>query len=458
MEKIRFEGKKIHMAGIGGIGMSGVAQWLKALGADVSGTDLQESEPVMKLRASGIEVTVTAEPLLPPETELLVYSDAIRPEHPLRAAAKEKGLPAVSYAEALGALTEGLKLAAVSGSHGKSTCSSLIASLLLSVKADPTVLVGTLMPELGGSNFRFGAGSLAVVEADEYREHFLHLSPAVSVVLNIDHDHVDYFNTPAAYRDAFGKFAERTLGGGLIVMHAPVRALLEKELAGRRFVTFGIAPEESADITAQNIESGARGTAFTLAVRGKEIGRVESPFFGRHNVLNVLAALAVMDEFGFGFAETIGSVPRFRGIWRRFENIGEIYGATAVSDYAHHPREVAALIEAAKQRFPRRAVIVFEPHQISRTEYFGEEFCEALARADEAIVVETYRVPGREEKGSRPLSFWADRINAMGGKAHYAKDPAEALSLLKKIMNGAEAVVFAGAGSMDAAVREALRK
>lgn len=360
--------QRIYLVGIGGIGMSALAQLLQHEGKDVSGTDRDDSPTVEMLTKKGIEVTIGVGGM-PEGTELLIYSDAVPATHDIRVAAREAGIPEFSYFEALGEISRGKRTVAVSGTHGKTTTTGMLAKILSDAGQRPTAIVGSIVRDFG-SNFLAGDDDLFVVEACEYRDHLLRLDPEILVITNIELDHTDYFPDLAALKETFRKAAEKVPAHGAVITNPndPVIADVIKNISARVFDYTQMA-----------------------------IGQLQ--LVGEFNRENARAALAAAH---LAFPELsleagVQSLSQCKGSWRRFEYKGETpQGALVYDDYAHHPTAIAKTIDAAREKFPEKKILVaFHPHLYSRTKSLLYEFAAALAKADEAIVAPIYAA--REE-------------------------------------------------------------
>lgn len=464
------QGMNIFCLGIGGIGLSGAAQWLKELGCDVSGSDRTESAVTKMLFAQGINVQIELETdRVPLDADFVVYSDALPFEHPARVYAREHNIREMSYAQCLGLLTESYRCIAVAGSHGKSTTTALIAHILTEAGLDPTVVVGTKVPTLGNVNFRFGKSDIVVVEADEFRSHFLELSPEVAIVNNIDHDHVDVFPTLASYVDAFRKFVAKIKAGGELILGAgdAYTAELIEQRDDIKISTFEFKNKEIASVApmatsqrpnfAVNFQKYEDGRQyFSVTHDDISLGEFNVAFPGEHMLLDAVAALAAVSHFGVDNEKIRNAMATFRGTWRRFELLGKYKSATVISDYAHHPTEVKALLLGARQAFPAKKItLVFQPHQSSRTQAFGKEFIDALSLADEIILIDVFSVAGRDN----PKDFvsdraWVETLKEQGKEAYFAQDLAQAEKMLRETEPTDEIILLAGAGSIDQLARK----
>jgi UDP-N-acetylmuramate--alanine ligase len=384
----------VHFVGIGGAGMSPLAELLAREGRAVSGSDLLDGETTSHLRSVGVKVSIGHDARNLGKPAIVVYSAAVRPDNPELVAARTAGIPLVRRADLLGALMRQKRGVAVSGAHGKTTTTAMIGAVLTAAGLDPTVIVGGSFRG-GGSNLRPGRGDVLVAEADEYDRAFHALAPALAVITNVDLEHLDTYRDLDDLQAAFARFADSVGPEGAVVAgidSASVAAIVPRLRA--RCVTFGIG--KPADVEAGGIEVSDAGTRFTAVFRdGRSIAvRLRVP--GTHNVRNALAAIAVAGELGVPLATTAAALGDFPGMARRFEVVGERDGVLVVDDYAHHPTEIAATLSAARQLYRgRRIVVVFQPHLYSRTRDLARDFGTALLGADVALVAPIY--PSREQ-------------------------------------------------------------
>jgi UDP-N-acetylmuramate--alanine ligase len=386
---------RVHFVGIGGAGMSGIAEILLAHGLAVSGCDQAASEVTERLRQLGAKVWEGHSPEHLEEVELVVISSAVADGNPEVQAARRRGIPVVRRAEMLGELMRFQYGIAVAGTHGKTTTTSLAGTVLSEAGLDPTVIVGGRL-RLSGTGARLGRGQYLVAEADEFDRSFLRLTPVLAVITTIDRDHLDTYRDLSEIADAFVNFASRVpfFGRVIVCLDDPqVRHILPR-LADRRVVTYGLSPQ--AELQAVDVEALAWGSRFAVrSLRGGLLGTVELPVPGRHNVANALAAIAVGLTLRIGWTAIADALAGFKGVHRRFEPLGSWHGAAVVDDYAHHPTEVTATLDAARLTFPRARVhAVFQPHLFSRTRDLAEELGHALLGADQAVVTDVY--PSRE--------------------------------------------------------------
>jgi len=385
-----------HFVGIGGAGMSGIAEVLLGYDLRVSGCDQAQSETTERLERLGVEIHRGHSPDHLAGVDLVVKSSAIPEDAPEILAARSRGVTVVRRAEMLAELMRLKYGIAVAGTHGKTTTTSLVGTVLTEAGLDPTVIVGGRM-RVSGTGARVGKSDYLVAEADEFDRSFLRLMPILAVVTSIDRDHLDTYGDLDAIREAFVDFAGRVpfFGQVILCLDDPNnQAILPRLARDHRVVTYGLSPQ--AELSAHDLELSPEGCRFTVVRGGRRLGTLTVPMPGAHNVRNTLAAAAVGLAVGLDFDKIAAALATFRGVHRRFERIGTFRGATVIDDYAHHPTEVAATLQAARQAFPRGAVhAVFQPHLYSRTQAHAEDFGRALLEADDAVVTAVYA--SREE-------------------------------------------------------------
>ncbi len=388
--------RRVHFVGIGGVGMSGLAEILSSVGLTVTGSDLREGEETLRLRGLGIPVFAAghrAEHVA--GADVVVYSSAVAEENPELVAARIAGVPVIKRAEMLAEVMRVKTGIAIAGSHGKTTTTSMTGAILQAAGLDPTIVVGGRVRAMG-TNACLGKGEYLVAEADEFDRSFLKLRPVVAVVNNIDLEHLDTYRDLADLKASFAEFASTVpfFGAALLGLDDPNVQEIRPLLATRvRVGTFGLTPQ--ADVTARDLGLERNGSRFTAVADGEVLGPVEVSLPGLHNVKNALAAIAVSRELDVPFEACVKTLSTFAGVARRFERKGERSGVLVVDDYAHHPTEVAATLGAARQAHPeRRLVVVFQPHLFSRTRDQAEGFGAALLAADAVYVLPVY--PSRE--------------------------------------------------------------
>jgi len=438
---------RIHLIGIGGSGMCGIAEVLLNMGYQVSGSDLKTSETTDRLVELGGRVFAGHAPSNVEGAQVVVFSTAVRGDNAELRAAMAAGIPVIGRAEMLAELMRMKYGIAVGGSHGKTTTTSLIASVLARGGLDPTIVVGGRLHAIG-SNARLGHGRFLVAEADESDGSFLRLAPALTVITNIDREHMDHYKDTAELRQAFVYFANRVpfYGASVLCVDDPVvRAILPE--VTRRTLTYGLA--EDAEIRATDVELGAGGARFTVHAFGSLLGEVRLRLHGRHNVLNALAALAVGREIEIGFEHMAEALEGFTGVGRRFELKGEVAGVRVIDDYAHHPTEIRATLAAARAAAPAgRVLVIFQPHRYSRTQALAGEFGQAFGDADRVWVLDVYAagevpLPGI---GGRTV---VDSAHAAGARhVAWAEDPAAAVREAVEAACPGDRVMVLGAGDV----------
>jgi len=410
MTAINFD-KRFHFIGIGGAGLSAIARVLLEQGAKVSGSDLVASPVLEALAGDGADVAVGHSARNVNGADVLVVSSAVPEQNVEIQAARAAGMPILRRPAFLGQLMQGKRGIAVAGTHGKTTTTAMIASILMQAGHDPTFIVGGVIEGLG-TNARAGDGQLFVIEADEYDRTFLSLTPEIAVITNVEHDHPDCYPTFGECRAAFEAFAELLPGDGLLVTCGddPVaREIGERQIERRRVAFFGLG--EGADWRAEEIQPNFAGGVDFLAVHeGETRGLVRLRVPGAHNASNAMAALAIADALGIPFRVCREALTEFRGVSRRFEVKGEADGVMVIDDYAHHPTEIQATLAAARDRYGGvRLWAVWQPHTYSRTRQLLAEFAESFGEADRVIVLPIYAARETDTLGVSARDV-ADRI------------------------------------------------
>ncbi|MCO4771724.1 MAG: UDP-N-acetylmuramate--L-alanine ligase [Deltaproteobacteria bacterium] len=381
--------RRIHFIGIGGIGMSGIAEVLNNLGYDVSGSDLRTSEVTRRLESLGVRVIQGHAPSNVLGAHVVVRSTAVKSDNPEVAEARDLGIPVIRRAEMLAELMRMKRGVAVAGTHGKTTTTSLLAAVFEAGGLDPTVVVGGKLNSVG-TNAVLGRGEWMLAEADESDGSFLMLSPILAIVTNIDPEHLDHYGSTEALEAAFVQFMNRVPFYGAAVLcidHPRIQKLLPQ--VGKRYVTYGLSSQ--ADFRAVDISVSGGVSRFSV-MRGEEfLGPVALKIPGRHNVLNALATIATGFEAEIPFPVIQKALEGFEGVQRRFTIRGEIGGVTVVDDYAHHPEEIRATLSAARENYDRRIVAVWQPHRYSRVQDLREDFMRAFNDADVVCVMDVYR-------------------------------------------------------------------
>jgi UDP-N-acetylmuramate--alanine ligase len=374
--------------GIGGVGMSGIAEVLLDHGFEVTGSDLKENEYTRYLSDKGARILFGHRPENVEGADVVVFSTAVPADNPEVAEARSRTIPVIPRAEMLGELMRLKDGIAIAGSHGKTTTTSLVATVLRDAALDPTVVIGGKLNVLGSGAAR-GAGDLLVAEADESDGSFLHLTPAIAVITNIDPEHLDHYGSFERVQQAFVQFANRVPFYGLVVGcldHPRVQEILPQ--IEKRTATYGLATQ--ADYRARNPRFDGLRATFEVTRRGESLGEFCVPMPGIHNVLNALATIAVADELQVPQDRVRASLENFGGVQRRFTILGERGGVTLVDDYGHHPAEIEATLEAAQRAYGSRLVVAFQPHRYSRTQSLFEELTRAFNRADVLLITDVY--------------------------------------------------------------------
>jgi UDP-N-acetylmuramate--alanine ligase len=428
--------------------MCGIAEVLIAQGLTVSGCDLAENERTRRLADLGAEIYHGHDRAHLAGVDGLVVTAAVSLTHPELAAAAERGLPIVRRSEMLGELMRDKKGVAIAGTHGKTTTTAIIGHLLTFAGVDPTVIVGGRAHFLG-AHARIGETPLLVCEADEYDRSFLELTPYLAVITNIESDHLDCYESVDELHATFAAFANRTsVHGAAIVCADDPGAWNLREQLRRRVVGYGMSDE--AEVRLEITRSGTRGTEFTVSRRGDRLGDVSLPVPGTFNALNALAGLTAGLELDIEFDVLAAACAEFTGVARRFEVRGERDGVTVVDDYAHHPTEVRAVLEATRQAMPgRRVVAVFQPHLYSRTRDFARDFASALLGAEVAVVLPIY--PAREHPIEGVSSqLIVDEAARLGHAQVFAGPPiADAVKELEEMLKPGDVLLTVGAGDVD---------
>ncbi len=438
---------RLHFVGIGGIGMSGIAEVLLNLGYDVRGSDLRESEVTQRLSGFGATIFMGHHRSNIGDADVVVVSTAIQKDCPELVEARRLGIPVIRRAEMLAELMRMKYGIAIAGTHGKTTTTSLVGTILSEGDMDPTIVVGGRVKSLL-SNARLGAGDYLVAEADESDGSFLNLMPTIAVVTNIDAEHLDHWSGGLdEIVDAFVDFVNKVPFYGCAILcldHPTVQASLPR--IEKRYMTYGISSQ--ADYSAHDLEAGDGAVSFRVRRHGEELGRIQLNMVGRHNVENALAAIAVADEVGVPFEVTAEALNAFEGVGRRFEVKGCVNDVMVVDDYGHHPAEIRATLEAAREAYSRRIVIAFQPHRFTRTRDFMNEFATAFNASDVVLVSDIYAASEEPIEGISAESL-TENISLYGhGDVNSSGDLDTTLERLLKVVQPGDLVITLGAGSI----------
>ncbi len=449
MYKINFrEPIHIHFIGIGGISMSGLAEILLEENFTVQGSDARESELTRHLEKKGITVFYgqRASNIID-GIDLVVYTAAIAEDNPEFAAARAKGLPMISRAELLGQIMDNYSRSiAVSGTHGKTTTTSMISQILLSADTDPTVTVGGILKAIDG-NLRVGKSDVFISEACEYTNSFLHFYPKYSIILNVEAEHLDFFKDIQDIRHSFRRFAENTQKDGVLIVNGEIENYRElTEGLSPRVITFGL--NDSCDYYPKDIsfDAGACAT-FTAMYRGSEMMTVSLGVPGIHNVSNALAAIALAVEMKLRQEDILKGLLAFGGADRRFQYKGTVDGVTVIDDYAHHPTEIRATLKAAENYPHKRLVLVFQPHTYSRTKAFLDDFAEVLSMADIVVLADIFAAREKNTYGVSARDILV-RLQQKGVDCHYFPSFEEIEKFLLKTCINNDLLITMGAGNI----------
>jgi UDP-N-acetylmuramate--alanine ligase len=439
--------RHIHLIGIGGVGMSGIAEVLLTLGYQVSGSDLKQSPVLDRLRSLGGEISIGHAASQLGDADCVVVSSAVPVDNPERLAAEERGIPVVPRAEILAELMRTKYAVAVAGAHGKTTTTSLIAQVLTEGGLDPTVVVGGRIRSTG-SGARLGAGVYMVAEADESDGSFLRLLPSVAVVTNIDREHMTHFGNEEAIEAAFSSFVDHVpfYGAAILCVDDPKVAALA-ETTKRRVRTYGL--EAGAEFRALDLEMNGLTARFRVEIGGRTVGVAATQMPGRHNVQNSLAAIAVGVEFGLPWPVIRDGLAAFGGVSRRFDVRGEHGGTILVDDYGHHPTEIAAVLATARNAWPRRRIVtIFQPHRYSRTLDLADQFARAFRAADRVIVCPIYAAGEAPIPGVSAAGLAQSIARASEVMVTVAQGIDEAGDLLRREAQAGDVWITLGAGDV----------
>ncbi len=439
--------KKIHFIGIGGIGMSGIAELLLNQGYRVSGSDLRESDTTRRLTGLGGEIVIghSAENIT--EVDVVVTSTAVKTDNPEVVEALRQHVAVIPRAEMLAELMRMKYGIAIAGTHGKTTTTSMMSVVLQHAGVDPTAVIGGKLDAFG-SNAKLGRGKFLIAEADESDGSFMHLSPTIAVVTNIDVDHLDFYSGIEEIKQIFVDFINKVpfYGRAVLCLGDPnIQDILPA--VKKRFTTYGFSSQ--ADFYAEDVQHRQGRTSFTAYYQGGELGRISFRMPGRHNVLNALAVIAVAHELEIPFQTIIGGFRNFGGLQRRFELRDEINNIMIIDDYGHHPVEIKATLGAAKSGWSKRVIAVFQPHRYSRTEALFDDFLTAFYQADQLVITAVYAAGEESIEGATGEAL-AQGIVEHGHKAvSYRSTIDEVSDYLAEIVEPGDMVVTLGAGNIN---------
>jgi UDP-N-acetylmuramate--alanine ligase len=438
--------RRIHFVGIGGIGMSGIAEVLLNLGYGVSGSDAQTSDTTERLKHLGAKVAEGHAAANIAGVDVVVTSTAVNADNPEVIEAHRQSIPVIPRAEMLAELLKMKFSVAVSGSHGKTTTTSMISTILAQGDLDPTMVIGGKLASIG-SNARLGDGDIIVAEADESDGSFLKLSPTIAVITNIDREHLDYYPGIEEIKEAFLKFANIVpFYGCTVICGDDAHAREIAPFIKRRVITYGI--DEPAEYSARNIRYSESKTMYQLLHKKDNMGDVELLTPGLFNIYNSMAAVAVGRELGLDMATIRKGLRSFSGVQRRLELKGEARGISVVDDYGHHPTEIRATLSAARQKWTGRLLVVFQPHRYTRTQALFDEFISAFADADVLVLNDIYPASETPIAGINSAALWAAIREGGHQSVEYIAQPQNTIDFLLQNAKAGDTVITLGAGSV----------
>jgi len=440
--------QQIHLIGIGGSGMSGIAEILLNLGYRVTGSDVRRTDVVERLEHLGAKVFIGHDGANVDDSHVVVYSSAVSRDNVEVQAARARQIPVIARAEMLAELMRLKYGIAVAGTHGKTTTTSLVGAVLAEGRYDPTVIVGGRVTSLGG-NARMGQGEFLVAEADESDGSFLKLDPTIAVVTTIDAEHLDHYGNLELIMEAFTSFVSKVpfYGAAVLCLDEPnIQRLIPR--VEKRIITYGI--DAAADLVARHVQLSGMASRFEVFQRGARLGECTLQIPGRHNVLNALAAVAVGLDLEIPFVTIQKALAAFAGVQRRFQVRGVVAGVTVVDDYGHHPAEIRATLAAAKAGFDARVITVFQPHRFTRTKHLRAEFLTAFNQADAVVVMDIYAAGETPIPGVTAADL-AEGIRAHGHRhvAYLGRDHARIVEHLREIVRPGDIVLTQGAGDVS---------
>lgn len=440
--------KNVHMVGIGGISMSGLAEILNKEGFNVSGCDVKSSNITEKLKKDGITVYLGHDPSHVINADLVVHTAAVKDDNPEILKAKELGIPVIDRAELLGSLMKNYNYGiAVAGCHGKTTTTSMLAITMQKADLDPTVLLGGEIDDIGG-NVRIGNSPYFLTEACEYYDSFLKFYPYIAIVLNIDSDHLDYFKDIEQIKSSFLKFISLVPNSGYVIAcndNEHIRDIL-KLVKDRNIITYGI--NWPSDYMAQNITFNSNGyPEFEVIYNGQNLGKFKLSIPGQHNIYNALATIIASITIGINMDIIKKSIKDFRGTHRRFEYKGNINGISVIDDYAHHPTEIKATLKAALNYPHKKIMCVFQPHTFSRTKALLNEFSQAFDYADYVVITDIYAAR-EKDNGTINSKMLVDLLKQRGIDAEYARTFEEVVNCLRRNATKGDIIMTIGAGDV----------
>jgi UDP-N-acetylmuramate--alanine ligase len=438
--------RHIHFVGIGGIGMSGIAEVLINLGFEVSGSDVETTAITGHLASLGAVISKGHSGENVRGADIVVLSSAIRHDNPEVKAAAEAGIPLIPRSDMLGELMRIRTGIAIAGAHGKTTTTSLAAVVLQEAGLDPTIVVGGKVKSLG-ANAMLGRGQYLVAEVDESDGNFVRLTPSIAIITNIDAEHLDFYGGLEKVQEAFLRFASRVPFHGEVICcvdDANVRAIMKS--IERKITTYGLGPD--ADVRGVIEEEDGAGSVFRLHARGSDLGTIRLPLPGRHNVTNAVAVCALALELDIEIGAVRRALENFGGVGRRFERRGEEGGVLVIDDYGHHPTEIRAAVETARRSFDRRVVVVFQPHRFTRTRDLHESFDRCFLDADLVFITDIYGASEAPIPGITGELIYRAALGGGAKNAVYIPDRSDLLDALASTVRSGDLVLTLGAGDI----------
>jgi UDP-N-acetylmuramate--alanine ligase len=436
----------IHFIGIGGIGMSGLATIMRNLAFRVSGSDLQSSDITRRLKRLGIRVTYGHKKQNLGRADVVVYSSAIRDNNPEMIEAKRREIPLIHRAELLAELTRMKTAVCISGTHGKTTTTSMVSEVLQGGGLEPTTVIGGIV--IGKTHARLGSGDFLVCEVDESDKSFLRVFPSYAVITNIEAEHLDYYKDLNEIKEHFGYYANHVPFWGCVFLGSDSVASLDiRSQIRRRVIVYGLGHD--ADLRAEGLERFDAGTSFQVRLRGKCVDRFRISLLGRHNVANALAAVGIGVELGINVKKIKDALENFKGVHRRIEYVGSMRGARIFDDYGHHPTEIAVTLQTLRECYPEQRIIsVFQPHRFTRTYHLFDEFAISFLNADMVVMTEIYGAHEMPIPGVTGRAL-AKRVAKEQESVHFFGNLDGILRFLKRTVRSGDIVVIQGAGDIN---------
>lgn len=447
----------IHFVGIGGIGMSGIAEIMHSLGYVVQGSDKVHSQNIERLERLGIKAFIGHDAENVANANVVVYSSAIKQNNPELQRARELKIPCLTRAEMLSQIVRFKKSVVVSGSHGKTTVTSLCASILEMASFHPTVVNGGIIHSYN-TNAKLGTGDWAVIESDESDGSFTQFFPTIGIITNIDKEHITHYGDFENLKNAFRTFLNNLpfYGAGIVCIDDPNVADIVKDMNDRKIVTYSI--DQNSMFKAVNIRKSENGAIFDVNHNGEIIENISIPLLGDHNIKNALSAIAMADELGIDISIVKATLASFTGVNRRFTKVGTIGSALVIDDYAHHPTEIKSLLNSAKQMSSGKVVIIHQPHRFTRLNTLFDEFCHCFNLADKIVITPVYKADDIETAPITADDLFKN-LKSQGKDVLFANDALEVQGILQGItFSPDDIILFAGAGSISKWAHEIVRK